>query len=221
MRTRTSWARITALAASLTIIASGLPAVSAFAQEAPSEALEQARSGEDGTSGAGATPGNTSTGNAERDSHGNGRNASAGDAGAGGTTETADAAEAPLPENAELLEALGILGLAATYDLTVLSDSDIPLTLLPPPPAESVPAEPTDINTGGQGLTGETSGEATIDESTTGETSTISTEPGSGAAPASGSTGTAAEDGVGATDNGERPRDRTRNSDGATEAPGG
>jgi hypothetical protein len=220
MRTTTSWARITALAASLTIIASGLPAGSVFAQEAPSEALEQASSGEDGTSGAGATPGNTSTGNAERDSHGNGRNASAGDAGAGGTTETADAAEAPLPENAELLEALGILGLAATYDLTVLSDSDIPIAVLPPP-ADPVPAEPTDINTGGQGLTGETSGEATIDESTTDETSTISTEPGSGAAPASGSTGTAAEDGVGATDNGERPRDRTPNSDGATEAPGG
>jgi hypothetical protein len=222
MRKTTTWARITALAASLAIITAGLPAGSAFAQEAPSAALEQARSGEDGTSGAGATSGNTSTGNAKRDKDGNGGNASAGSAGEGGTTETAAPEDAPLPENAELLEALGILDDVTAYDLTVLSGLDIPIELLPPPPAGSVPAAPSDVDTGGQGPSGVTSGEATIDESTTGETSTISTEPGSGAAPAGGSTGTAAADGVGATDSGEKERDRPRkNDDGTTEAPGG
>jgi hypothetical protein len=220
MRNRTSWARIFALAASLAIVTAGLPAGSAFAQEAPSESLEQARSGEDGTSGAGAGSGNTSTGNAERDRNGNGGNASAGEGGEGGTTETAGAEEAPLPENAEVLEALGILDIVTAYDLTVLSGLDIPIELLPPPPADPVPA-PSDVDTGGVGASGTTTGEATIDETTTDETSTISTEPGSGAAPAGGSTGTAAEDGVGATDSGERTRDRSRNNDGATEAPGG
>lgn len=217
----TSRARITALAASLAIIMAGLPAASAFAQEAPSQALEQARSGEDGTSGAGATSGNTSTGNARRDKDGNGGNASAGSAGEGATTETAESEEAPLPENAELLEALGILDDVTTYDLTVLSGLDIPIEYLPPAPADPVPAAPSDIDTGGQGPSGVTSGDATIEEATTGETSTISTEPGSGEAPASGSTGTAAADGIGATDNGERTRDRPRNNDGVTEAPGG
>src|SRR5688572_32140738 len=99
MRNSTSWARITALAASLAIITAGLPAGSAFAQEAPSATLEQASSGEDGSSGAGATVGNAATGNAERDKDGNGGNASAGSAGVGGTTETADSEAAPLPDN--------------------------------------------------------------------------------------------------------------------------
>jgi hypothetical protein len=222
MRNSTTWARITALAASLTIITAGLPAGSAFAQQAPA-ALEQARSGEDGTSGSGANSGNTSTGNAERDKDGNGGNASAGSAGEGGTTETADAEGAPLPENAELLEALGILDDVTAYDLTVLSGLDIPIELLPPPPADAVPAAPSDINTGGQAPSGVTSGDATISETTTSDTSTISTEPGSGAAPATGSTGTAAADGIGATDNSVSGRDRPRkNDDGSVnEAPGG
>jgi hypothetical protein len=222
MRNSTTWARITALAASLTIITAGLPAGSAFAQQAPA-ALEQARSGEDGTSGSGANSGNTSTGNAERDKDGNGGNASAGSAGEGGTTETADAEGAPLPENAELLEALGILDDVTAYDLTVLSGLDIPIELLPPPPADAVPAAPSDINTGGQAPSGVTSGDATISETTTSDTSTIATEPGSGAAPATGSTGTAAADGIGATDNSESGRDRPRkNDDGSVnEAPGG
>jgi hypothetical protein len=222
MRNSTTWARITALAASLTIITAGLPAGSAFAQQAPA-ALEQARSGEDGTSGAGANSGNSSTGNAERDKDGNGGNASAGSAGEGGTTETADAEGAPLPENAELLEALGILDDVTAYDLTVLSGLDIPIELLPPPPADAVPAAPSDINTGGQAPSGVITGDATIEEVTTGETSTISTEPGSGAAPATGSTGTAAADGIGATDSSESGRDRPRkNDDGSVnEAPGG
>jgi hypothetical protein len=219
MRNRTTWARITALAASLAIIMAGLPASSAFAQDASSVALEQARSGEDGSSGAGADSGNTSTGNAKRDKDGNGGNASAGDAGEGGTTETANAEESSLPENAELLEALGILDEVAAYDLTVLSGLDIPIEYLPPP-ADPAPEAPSDIDTGGEGVSGVTSGDATVEETTTAETSTISTEPGSGSAPAGGSTGTAAEDGVGATDSGER-RDRPRNNDGATEAPGG
>jgi hypothetical protein len=223
MRNRTSWARITALAASLAIITAGLPAGSAFAQQAPSAALEQARSGEDGTSGAGADSGNTSTGNAKRDKNGNGGSTSAGSAGEGGSTDTgADSEAAPLPENAELLEALGILDDVTAYDLTVLSGLDIPIELLPPP-ADAVPAAPSDIDTGGVGTSGTTSGDATVEETTTDETSTISTEPGSGAAPAGGSTGTAAADGVGATDNGEKVRDRPRKSDEGTgeEAPGG
>ena len=222
MRNRTSWARIAALAAALAIITAGLPVGSVFAQEAPSAALEQARSGEDGTTGSGADSGNTSTGNAKRDKNGNGGSTSAGSAGEGGTTGTADAEGPPLPENADLLEALGILEVVTAYDLTVLSGLNIPIELLPAPPADPVPAAPSDVDTGGVGPSGVTSGDATIDETTTDETSTISTDPGSGAAPAGGSTGTAAADGVGATDNGEKVRDRPRKDDGATEeAPGG
>jgi hypothetical protein len=217
MRNSTIWARISALAASLALISAGLPAGSAFAQEAPSVALEQARSGEDGTSGSGANSGNTSTGNAERDKDGNGGNASAGDAGEGGTTETAGAGGAPLPENAETLEALGILDVVTEYNLTILTDLDIPLALLPPPAAEPV-AAPSDINTGEQEPSGVISGDATISE-----TSTTSAEPASGAAPTTGSTGTAAADGIGATDSGEKNRERPRNTDDGSgyEAPGG
>ena len=221
MRNSTAWARITALAASLAVITAGLPAGSAFAQQAPSVTLEQARSGEDGTSGSGANSGNTSTGNAERDKNGNGGNLLS--AGEGGTTDTTAPEEAPLPENADLLAALGILDVVTTYDPTLLSGLDIPIALLPPPPADAAPAAPSDINTGGQAPSGVTTGDATIQEVTTGDASTISTEPGSGAAPASGSTGTAAADGIGATDNGEKVRDRPRNNDNGSvdEAPGG
>jgi hypothetical protein len=216
MQNSTSWARITALAASLAITA-GLPAGSAFAQEAPSVALEQARSGEDGTTGAGANSGNTSTGNAERDKDGNASSASAGSAGEGGTTGTTTSEEESLPENADLLAALGILELVAAYNLSVLDDSNIAIELLPPPAAEPVAEAPSDIDTGGQAPSGVISGDATISE-----TSTTSTEPGSGAEPGSGSTGTAAADGIGATDNGEQVRDRSRNGDGSGyEAPGG
>ena len=77
-----------------------------------------------------------------------------GSAGEGGTTETADSEEAPLPENAELLEALGILDVVTAYDLTVLSGLDIPIELLPPPPADAAPAAPSDIDTGGAGTVG-------------------------------------------------------------------
>jgi hypothetical protein len=223
MRNSTSWARVTALAASLAIITAGLPAGSAFAQEAPSVALEQARSGEDGATGAGANSGNTSTGNAKRDDKGNGGSASAGSAGEGGTTEPVPSEEESLPENAETLEALGVLDLVTEYNLTILTGLEVPLTLLPPPPADSVAAAPSDINTGEQAPSDVTSGEATIDETTTDETSTIATESGSDGEPAGGSTGTAAADGIGATDSGEKPRDRPRKNDTGSvdEAPGG
>lgn len=167
--------------------------------------------------------GNASTGNAKRDNQGNGGDASVASAGEGGTTEAANPDAAPLPENADLLEALGILDVVTAYDLTVLTGLDIPIELLPPPPADAAPAAPSDINTGGVGASGATSGDATIEETTTDETSTISTEPGSGAAPATGSTGTVAADGIGATDSGEKVRDSPRkNDDGSVnEAPGG
>jgi hypothetical protein len=223
MQYSTSWARITALTASLAIITAGLPAGSVFAQEAPPVALEQATSGEDGSSGSGADVGNASTGNAERDRNGNGGNTSVASAGEGGSTEAAAPEAAPLPENAELLEAIGVLDVVTAYNLTVLSGLNIPIELLPPPPADPAPAAPADVDTGGQAPSDATSGDATIEETTTGETSTISTEPGSGAAPATGSTGTAAADGIGATDSGEKPRDRPRNNDDGSvdEAPGG
>jgi len=222
MQNSTSWARIAALTASLAIVTAGLPGGSVFAQEAPPVALEQASSGEDGTSGSGANVGNASTGNAERDRHGNGGNASVASAGEGGASETADPEAAPLPENAELLAALGILGVVNDYNLTVLDDSDIPISLLPPPPADAAPVA-SDVETGGVGASDVTTGDATIEEVTTGETSTISTEPGTGSAPATGSTGTAAEDGIGATESGERDRERPRQSDDVSvdEAPGG
>ena len=223
MRNSTSWARITALAASLAIITAGLPVGSAFAQEVPSVTLEQARSGEDGSTGAGANSGNTSTSNAKRDNKGNGETASAGSAGEGGTTEPVPSEEASLPENAETLEALGVLDLVTEYNLTILTGLEVPLALLPPPPADPVAAAPSDINTGGQAPSDVTSGEATIDEATTDETSTIATESGADGEPAGGSTGTAAADGIGATDSGEKPRDRPRKNDGVSvdEAPGG
>jgi hypothetical protein len=223
MRNSTSLARITALAASLAIVTAGLPAGFVFAQEAPSATLEQATSGEDGSSGSGADVGNASTGNAERDRNGNGGNTSVASAGEGGSTEAADPEAAPLPENAELLAALGILDVVAAYNLSVLEDSNISIELLPPPVADPVAEAPSDIDTGGQAPSSVPSGDATIEETTTGETSTISTEPGSGAAPASGSTGTAAADGIGATDGGENPRGQSRSDDNVSvdEAPGG
>lgn len=214
MLNRKSWARVAALTASLAIIAAALPGDSVFAQEAPSQSLEQARSGEDGASGAGANSGNTSTGNAKRDKDGNAGSATAGGAGDAGATESTESEGPPLPENAAVLSALGILDDVTVYGLDILGGLDIPVELLPAPPADPVPAAPDDVNTGGQGSSGETSS----GETPTGETSSISTEPGSGAAPAGGSTGTAAADGVGSTDSGEKVRDRPKkNADGATD----
>jgi hypothetical protein len=178
----------------------------ASAQQTPSVALEQARSGEDGTSGAGAASGGLSTGSSKRDKNGNGSNStstaaagSAGETGGSGSSDTS--APAPeLPPNADVLAALGVLDDAEAYNLAILTGLDIPVELIPAPPADAAPAAPADVNTGGQGG------------------GSVSTDPGSGSAPAGGSTGTAAEDGSGATDSGEPKKDRPHHNktDGTT-----
>jgi hypothetical protein len=204
MLSRSAWARVAALTSAFAIVSLAFPVGATFAQEAPSVALEQARKGEDGTTGAGATPGNMESGGSRRDGNGNGENATAGGAGEVATADgSSDAAGsgggAPLPENAELLDALGILDDVTTYGIDVLVGMDIPVELLPPAAVEATetaPEEaataPVDVNTGGQ----------------TGSDSAISTEPGDGSAPAGGSTNSASADGVGATDTGEKKRDR-------------
>ena len=212
MENKHHWARIAALTAGFALVAAATPAT-ILAQQAP-VALEQARSGEDGTSGAGATSGNMSSGDAERDRNGNAGTASAGTAGEAGTGESPEASSESLPENAELLDALGVLDDVTMAGIDVLTGLEIPVELLPAPVEEPVTSVPADINTGGQGGTG--------------QTSTISTEPGTGSAPASGSTSaapasgatsSAAEDGEG--NSGERNRDRPRNSDdGGTDTAG-
>lgn len=156
MMIRSGWARAAALTGALALFGAALPVEAVFAQEAPSVALEQARRGEDGTSDAGAGAGNASNG--KRDKDGNGGNASAGSAGDTATDGTSDApAEAaPLPENAALLDRLGILDDVTTYGVDVLVGMDIPLELLPEP-VQDAPAEtaaPADVNTGGQGSSG-------------------------------------------------------------------
>ena len=197
MDNRHRWARIAALTAGFAIVAAASPA-ELLAQEAP-VALEQARSGEDGSSGAGATSGNLSSGNGGRDRNGNGGAASAGSAGEGSSGE-GEATES-LPENAALLDALGVLDDVTMAGIDVLTGLQIPIELLPPPVAEPATSVPADINTGGQGGSGQSS------------TSTISTEPGTGSAPAGGATSSAAEDGEGNSGGGDR--DRTRRDDAA------
>jgi hypothetical protein len=216
-------ARAAATAAAVAVFAAAVPAGSVFAQQSPTVALEQARSGEDGTSGAGATSGSMTSGNdsAKRDKNGNGGTASAGSAGPsttgtasdgtgnsggggnggggnGGGGEEASSAP-PLPENAEVLDALGILDDVTVYGLDVLSGLDIPVELLPAPVEEPASSVPDDINTGGQGSSG--------------STSNVSTEPGSGSAPAGGSTNTVAADGTNSSSGGEKTRDRPRKGD--------
>lgn len=203
MLSKKGWARAAALTGAMAMIIAAVPAELTFAQEAPSVALEQARRGEDGTTGAGAASGSMESGS-KRDKNGNGGNATAGGAGEVATDDgsSGDSA-APLPENAEVLSALGILDDVTVYGLDVLSGLDIPVEVLPPPPAETSPSTPDDINTGGQGSDG----------------ANVSTEPGSGSGPAGGSTSSAAEDGTGSTSNGEKPRDRPRkNADGGTDS---
>lgn len=203
MLSRTAWARAATLTAAFAVATAALPAEIVFAQDSPSVALEQARAGEDGSSGAGADSGNATTGNAKRDKNGNGGSASAGSAGDTGeaTAGEPEGNNAPLPENAELLDALGILDDVTIYGIDVLTGMNIPVELLPAPNPAPVPAAPTDVNTGGHG-----------------SSSTISTEPGDGTAPAGGATNSAAEDGVGSTTNGEKVRDRPRkNADGGTD----
>ncbi len=200
MGNRQRWARIAALTAGFAIVAPAVAPEAILAQQAP-VALEQARSGEDGTSGAGAGSGNMSSGNAKRDNNGNAGTASAGTAGDTGDTENPEASSESLPENAELLDALGVLDDVTMAGIDVLTGLQIPVELLPAPVAEPVTAAPADINTGGQGGTG--------------QTSSISTEPGTGTAPASGATSSAAEDGEG--NSGEGNRDRPRKSDDGAE----
>jgi hypothetical protein len=192
-----SWARTAALTTALAFVGGMTTAQIASAQQTPSVALEQARSGEDGTSGAGAESGGLSTGNSKRDKNGNGSDSSstaaagtAGDTGGSGSSDTSGSTEAPLPPNAEVLAALGVLDDAQTYNLDILTGLDIPVELIPPPPTHEAPAAPSDINTGGQG-----------------DASSVSTDPGTGSAPAGGSTGTAAEDGTGSTASGEPKKD--------------
>lgn len=191
------WARVAALTAGFAVVAAASPAA-ILAQSEP-VALEQARSGEDGTSGAGATSGNMSSGNAGRDRNGNGGNASVASAGEGAPADEAAPAES-LPANAELLNALGVLDEVTMAGIDVLTGLDIPVELLPPPVAEPVSAVPTDINTGGQGGSG--------------QSSSISTEAGTGSAPSGGATNSAAEDGENNSGGGGN-RDRPRKDDAA------
>jgi hypothetical protein len=204
MENRQRWARMAALTAGFAFVAATVAPQAILAQQAP-VALEQARSGEDGTSGAGAGSGNMSSGNAKRDNNGNAGTATAGTAGDTGDTENAEAGSESLPENAELLDALGVLDDVTMAGIDVLTGLDIPVELLPVPVEEPVTAVPTDINTGGQGGSGQSS------------SSTISTEPGTGTAPAGGATSSAAEDGEGNSGNRDRPR---KNDDGGTETAG-
>jgi hypothetical protein len=206
MENRQRWARTAALTAGFAFVAATVAPQAILAQQAP-VALEQARSGEDGTSGAGAGSGNMSSGNADRDNNGNAGTATAGTAGDSENSGNGEAGSESLPENAELLDALGVLDDVTMAGIDVLTGLDIPVELLPVPVEEPVTAVPTDINTGGQGGSGQSS------------SSTISTEPGTGTAPASGATSSAAEDGEG--NSGDRNRDRPRNNDdGGTEPAG-
>jgi hypothetical protein len=219
MISRNAWARTAALTAAFALVSSALPAGAVLAQESPSIALEQARSNEDGSSGAGATEGGFSTGSAGRDKDGNAGSASAGDGGSTGGTATASddgtgnsgggknkkdeegggETTAP-PANAELLDALGVLDDVTDYGIDILANLDIPVELLPPPPAESAPAAAPDVETGGQSGSG------------------VSTEPGTGSAPASGSTNSTSADGADSTSSGEKPKDREhRNADGGAD----
>ena len=177
MLSKNALARAAALTGALTLLGASLPMDVALAQQNPTVALEQARKGEDGSSNAGAGSGNMSSGTASRDKNGNGGNANAGSAGevatadgsSGGESAPADAA--PLPENAELLDRLGILDDVTTYGIDVLVGMDIPVELLPEQaPEPEAATAPADVNTGGQGSSGAPEGGST----------SASTEDGSG-----------------------------------------
>ena len=214
MLSKSTWARAVALTSAFAVVTAAIPAATAFAQEAPSVALEQARRGEDGTSGAGAASGNLESGSSKRDKNGNGGNASAGSAGEVATADGSSNSSggggggegAPLPENADVLEALGVLDDVTIYGLDVLTGLNIPVELLPPPAAAPAPETPSDINTGGRGTSG----------------TSVSTEPGTGAAPAGGSSSTAAEDGAGASNTDGKKRDRAnKDAEGTSGTDGG
>lgn len=192
MLSKRAMARAAALTGALALFGVTLPLDAATAQESPSVALEQASKGEDGSSSAGAGSGNMSSGTAKRDNNGNGGSASdvatAGSASGTGTAPVEGEA-APLPENAELLNRLGILDDVTTYGIDVLVGMDIPVELLPEPePVETAATAPADVNTGGSGTSG---------------------------APAGGSTSSAAEDGTGEKVR-DRPRKDDAAADGST-----
>lgn len=191
MLSKRALARAAALTGALTLIGATLPMDAALAQQTPSVALEQARKGEDGSSSAGAGSGNMSSGNAKRDSNGNGGSSSEVATAGSGSDSGAAPAEgeaAPLPENAELLDRLGILDDVTTYGVDVLVGMDIPVELLPEPaPEATTSTAPADVNTGGQGSSG---------------------------APAGGSTSAATEDG--SAPKKDRPRKDKTATDGAT-----
>ncbi len=213
MLSKTAWVRAAAMTGAMAIVTAAFPTGVAFAQDSSSITLEQARKGEDGTTGTGAAPGSLDSGSAKRDKNGNAGNATAGGAGevatadgsTGGSGST-DGNAAPLPANADLLAALGILDDVTAYGIDILVGMDIPVELLPPPTTNSSPAAPSDIDTGGHGGTG----------------SDVSTAPGSGSAPAGGSTTTAADDGANSTSSGEKKRDRpNKDADTAGDTNGG
>jgi hypothetical protein len=198
MLSKKALVRAAALTGALALMGTALPLEAALAQQAPSVALEQARKGEDGSSNAGAGSGNMSSGTASRDKNGNGGNANAGSAGevatadgsSGSGAAPAEGEAAPLPENAELLDRLGILDDVTTYGIDVLVGMDIPVELLPEQePAATTSTAPADVNTGGQGTSG---------------------------APAGGSTSAATEDGTGEKTR-DRPRKDKAAADGSTE----
>ena len=208
MLSKHAWARAAALTGAIAVVTAAFPVAVTVAQEAPSVALEQARRGEDGTSSAGAPSGSLETGSSKRDKNGNGGNASAGSAGdvTSGAGSSGSTDSPPLPANAELLSALGILDDVEIYGLDILDGMNIPVELLPPPPAETAPSAPADINTGGQSSDG----------------ANVSTNPGDGSAPAGGSTTSSAADGAGSSSNGEKTHDRPRkNADSGTNTDGG
>ena len=195
MLSKRALARAAAITGALTLYGASLPFDAVLAQQSPVVALEQARKGEDGSSNAGAGSGNMSSGTASRDKNGNGGSANAGSAGevatadgSSGGAAPAGGEAAPLPENAELLDRLGILDDVTTYGVDVLVGMDIPVELLPEPaPEATTSTAPADVNTGGQGSSG---------------------------APAGGSTNAASEDGSGKTK--DRPRKNKSATDGAT-----
>lgn len=215
MISKSAWAKAITVGTAFTLVSLSLPVAAVNAQESPSVALEQARRGEDGVSGAGATSGNLESGSSKRDKDGNGGTASAGGSGevAIGNTSTDGAANGsssdapPPPANADLLSALGILDDVTTYGIDVLSDSDIPLELLPAPTENSSPSAPADVNTGGQGSSG---GGISTDPGA----GSAPADAGSGGAPAGGSTASAAEDGT--ANSGGKKKDKADKAAGGT-----
>lgn len=204
MLSKRALARAAALTGALALLGTSLPLDAALAQESPSVALEQARKGEDGSSNAGAGSGNMSSGSASRDKNGNGGSSSevATAGGAGGTeTAPAEGEAAPLPENAELLDRLGILDDVTTYGVDVLVGMDIPVELLPEPePVETAASAPADVNTGGAGSSGAPEGGNTSAATEDGSGEKVRDRPRKNDEAAADGSSTGSTDGTTATD---------------------